>query len=112
MRQHQTPNTADSSSKASSTHTGVADTPATPAAGKGMPQKTQREQAPLPGRQTTPHDAAVEASTQLPHERDQSTAMTAATPDPAIHQAAKDLKRGLSDTSKGAETDKAYQKQK
>ena len=25
---------------------------------------------------------------------------------------AKDLKRGLSDTSKGAETDKAYQKQK
>jgi hypothetical protein len=75
-----------------------------------MPAKTPRAQEPLPGRQTTPHDAAVEASAQLPHERDQSTDMTAATPDPAIHQAAKDLKRGLSDTSKGAEMDKAYRK--
>lgn len=86
--------------------------PAGPAAGNGMPARTPRAQAPLPGRQATPRDAAVEASAQLPHERDQSTAMTAATPDPAIHQAAKDLKRGLSDTSKGAETDKAYQRQK
>ena len=66
----------------------------------------------MPGRQTTPHDRAVEASARLPHERDQSTAMTAATPDPAIQQAARDVKRGLSDTSKGAETDKAYQRQK
>ena len=48
----------------------------------------------------------------MPSDRDQSTDMTATTPDPLIQQAAKDLKRGLSDTSKGAETDKAYQKQK
>lgn len=75
-----------------------------------MAQKTQREQAPLPGRQTTPHDAAVEASTQLPHERDQSTDMTAARPDPKVRQAAEDVGRGVSDTSKGAEMDKAYRK--
>ncbi|OYY87114.1 MAG: hypothetical protein B7Y42_15340 [Polaromonas sp. 28-63-22] len=110
MRKKQAPNSADSSAKTSLIQAGAPETPATSAAGKGVPQKTQREQAPLPGRQTTPHDAAVEASAELPHDRDQSTDMTAATPDPAIHQAAKDLKRGLSDTSKGAEMDKAYRK--
>ena len=69
---------------------------ASPAMGKGMPAK----------------DASVEASLELPSDRDQSTDMTAAEPDPKIEQAAIDLARGLSDTSKGAETDKAYQKQK
>ena len=87
-------------------------TPDTSAAGKGMPAKSARAQAPQTQHPTTPQDSAVEASAQLPHERDQSTDMTAAEPDPKVEQAAKDLKRGLSDTSKGAETDKAYQKQK
>ena len=87
-------------------------TPDTSTAGKGMPAKSPRPQGPLTEHQTTPHDSAVEASAQLPHERDQSTDMTAATPDPAVQQAAKDLQRGLSDTTKGAEMDKAYQKQK
>ena len=77
-----------------------------------MPAKSPRPQGPLTEHQTTPQDSAVEASAQLPHERDQSTDMTAATPDPAVQQAAKDLQRGLSDTTKGAEMDKAYQKQK
>ena len=81
--------------------------------GQGMPAKDAREpQSSQAGRQITPKDAAVEASLELPSDRDQSTDMTAATPDPLIQQAAIDLKRGLSDTSKGAETDKAYQKQK
>ena len=85
----------------------------TPAAGKGMPAKDAREpQSSQAGRQITPKDAAVEASLELPSDRDQSTGMTAAEPDPKVEQAAIDLKRGLSDTSKGAETDKAYQKQK
>ena len=78
-----------------------------------MPAKDAQE--PSSGqtrRQITPKDASVQASLELPSDRDQSTDMTAATPDPMIQQAAKDLKRGLSDTSKGAETDKAYQKQK
>ena len=88
-------------------------TPATPAAGKGMPTKHAREpQSSQAGRQITPQDAAVEASLELPSDRDQSTGMTAAEPDPLVQQAAKDLARGLSDTSKAAETDKAYQKQK
>ena len=88
-------------------------TPATPAAGKGMPAKDAQEpQSSQAGRQITPKDASVEASLELPSDRDQSTDMTAATPDPKVEQAAIDLKRGLSDTSKGAETDKAYQKQK
>lgn len=48
--------------------------------------------------------------TGLPHERDQSSEMTADQPDPQIVQAAKDIGNGLKDTSKGAETDAAYKK--
>ena len=78
-----------------------------------MPSKDAREpQSSQAGRQITPQDAAVEASLELPSDRDQSSNMTAATPDPLVQQAAEDLARGLSDTSKAAETDKAYQKQK
>ena len=84
-----------------------------PATGKGMPAKDAREpQSSQTNRQITPKDAAVEASLELPSDRDQSSDMTAAEPDPLVQQAAIDLARGLSDTSKGAETDKAYQKQK
>ena len=78
-----------------------------------MPAKDPREpQSSQTNRQITPKDAAVEASLELPSDRDQSSDMTAAEPDPLVQQAAIDLARGLSDTSKGAETDKAYQKQK
>jgi hypothetical protein len=85
----------------------------TPATGKGMPAKDPQQPASgQAGRQITPKDASAEASLELPNDRDQSTGMTAAEPDPQVQQAAKDLKRGLSDTSKGAETDKTYQKQK
>ena len=84
-----------------------------PATGKGMPAKDAREpQSSQTNRQITPKDASVEASLELPSDRDQSSDMTAAEPDPLVQQAAIDLARGLSDTSKGAETDKAYQKQK
>ena len=48
----------------------------------------------------------------LPHERDQSTDMTAEANDPVVEQASKDLQRGLKDTSKGPEMDKAYDKLK
>jgi hypothetical protein len=84
-----------------------------PVAGKGMPAKDAQEPASSQaGRQITPKDASAEASLELPSDRDQSTDMTAAAPDPQVQQAAKDVKRGLTDTSKGAETDQAYQKQK
>ena len=48
----------------------------------------------------------------LPHERDQSTDMTPEEIDPVIEQAGRDIKRGLQDTSKGPEMDKAYDKLK
>ena len=48
----------------------------------------------------------------MPHERDQSTDMTSEEIDPVIEQAGRDVKRGLQDTSKGPEMDKAYDKLK
>ena len=48
----------------------------------------------------------------LPHERDQSTDMTAKKPDPKIRQAGRDLDRGLQDTSKSPEMNRAYNKLK
>ena len=48
----------------------------------------------------------------MPNERDESVAMTADAPDPVIEQAAVDVARGLQDTSKGVELDRAYKKLK
>ena len=48
----------------------------------------------------------------MPHERDQSTDMTPEAADPVVKQAARDVKRGLQDTSKGLEMDKTYDKLK
>jgi hypothetical protein len=64
------------------------------------------------GKPPTPRDAAVEAKLQMPNERDESVAMTADAPDPVIEQAAVDVARGLQDTSKGAELNRAYKKLK
>lgn len=59
---------------------------------------------------TPPQPGLLPASDDLalPHERDQSTDMTPEANDPVVEQASKDLQRGLKDTSKGAEMDKAY----
>lgn len=78
--------------------------------GKGMPAKSPKPQPPQTERQTTARDASAEASLELPNDRDQATDMTAAMPDPVVKQASKDVKRGLTDTSKSAETDNAYSK--
>ena len=48
----------------------------------------------------------------MPNERDESVDMTAAAPDPLVKQAAVDVKRGLQDTSNGAELNRAYKKLK
>ena len=69
------------------------------------------QRAPV-GKQSTPHDAAVEEKLLMPNERDESVAMTADKPDPVIEQAAVDVARGLQDTSKGAELNRAYTKLK
>jgi len=57
----------------------------------------------------TPSD---ETGLALPHERDQSTDMTSAAPDPLIQQADADLHRGLQDTGKSPAMDAAYDKRK
>ena len=84
----------------------------TATAGKGMPTKQPKPDQAMVDLAPSPHDAAVEASLSLPHERDQSIDMTPDTKDPVIKQASKDIKRGLQDTSKGLEMDKTYDKLK
>lgn len=80
-----------------------ASTPANP------PPPAQRARV---GKPPTPHDAAARAKLQMPSERDESVAMTADEPDLLILQAAADVARGIQDTSKGAELNRAYSKLK
>ena len=80
--------------------------------GKGMPNREVRPDRARVGSAKTPHDAAVETSLSLPHERDQDTDMTEAKPDPVTVQAQRDVSRGLQDTSKSPEMDSAYKKLK
>lgn len=81
-----------------------------PASSKGMPAKDPRAQRSRPGQQDTLKDGAVESSLELPHERDQAVDMTNAKPNPVVEQAERDLKRGVKDTSKSVEMDRAYKK--
>jgi hypothetical protein len=74
-----------------------------------LPPPAQRARV---GKPPTPRDAAVEAKMQIPNERDESVDMTPDVPDPVIEQAAVDVARGLKDTSKGAELNRAYTKLK
>jgi hypothetical protein len=81
-------------------------------AGKGMPARDAKHDPERIGKPPTAHDASVEFSLAMPHERDQSTDMTADVPDPRIQQAAIDVDSGRQDTSKANETNRAYQDQK
>ncbi len=83
---------------------------ASPPAGKGMPAKEPRVQRSRPGQQDTMKDGAVEASLELPHDRDQAVDMTNSKPNPVVEQAGQDVKRGVKDTSKSVEMDRAYKK--
>ena len=82
------------------------------AGGKGMPARQAMPDQPAVDRAQTPHDASVASGLSLPHERDQSTDMTAAAPDAVVQQAQRDVKRGLQDTSKAPEMNRAYSKLK
>ena len=82
----------------------------TETSGKGMLARLPQEDRTRTGSPHTQHDASVEASLALPHERDQSTDMTASKRDPVVQQAQRDVSRGIKDTSKGAEMDSAYKK--
>lgn len=48
------------------------------------------------------------SQTKMPHERDQSVGTTDQNPDPQVQQGARDVQRGLRDTSRAEETDRAY----
>lgn len=74
------------------------------------PQPTARSAS--IGKPQTLQDTAVEAKLKMPNERDESVDMTADEPDPVIEQAAVDVARGLQDTSKGVELNRAYTKLK
>lgn len=79
--------------------------------GKGMPTSTPATGGGQWGTtENEPRDVLSDSSMALPHERDQWTDMTNDTPDPIIEQASRDVKNGLKDTSKGLETDQAYEK--
>ena len=84
----------------------------TATAGQSMPARLPKVEEAVVERAPTPHDASVEASLSLPHERDQSTGMTADAPDAVVQQAQRDLKRGLQDTSNAPEMNRAYSKLK
>lgn len=87
-------------------------TPDPMGSGAGRPSRTSAAGRSRPGQAETPQDASDEANLALPHERDQSTAMTGPQPDPQVQQAQRDLSRGLQDTDKSAPMNTTYQKLK
>jgi hypothetical protein len=79
-----------------------------------MPAKTPLPQGQRshPGEHESPKDRSMEDSLELPHDRDEAADMTSGQTSPLIEQAAKDIQRGLKDTSRAVETDQTYKKQK
>jgi hypothetical protein len=56
--------------------------------------------------------AAESPTPSLPHERDQKVGMTGGVQSVRVQQGARDLKRGVRDTTRAPETDDAYRKLK
>ena len=81
---------------------------------KSSDRKTKtREPAavPVPVQNTAVDLTSASASPVLPHERDESVGMTGGLQSGVVQQASRDLKRGLEDTSRAPEADRAYRKQ-
>jgi len=55
---------------------------------------------------------ALSSAPSLPHERDERVGMTGGLSSGVVQQGARDLKRGLEDTSRAPEADRAYKKLK
>ncbi len=64
--------------------------------------------------QRHPHPPAEgsAAGPELPHERDEKAGATGGVPSARVQQGARDLKRGVRDTSRAVEADQAYRKLK
>ncbi len=56
---------------------------------------------------TAPDSAAA---LTLPHERDETVGMTGGVPSPRVQQGARDLNRGLKDTSRAVEANETYKR--
>ena len=61
---------------------------------------------------TTSPQEEPSAPPALPHERDEKVGMTGGVQSARVQQGARDLKRGLQDTTRATEADAAYKKQK
>ncbi len=82
--------------------------------GAGQPaQPPQTDRQPTREPQTGKNES-IKQSHGLPHDRDESVAMTGTAaderPDPQIAQAARDIAGGLKDTSRAPEMDRSYKK--
>jgi hypothetical protein len=71
-----------------------------------------KHDAKAPPRQRAAPTTPAPSEPPLPHERDESTGTTGGVPSQVVQQGARDLKRGLEDTSRAPEADRAYKKLK
>jgi hypothetical protein len=68
--------------------------------------------AETPLEQTHPSDPPPEEALDLPHDRDEQAGMTGGIASPLVQQGARDLQRGIKDTSRAVEANVAYEKLK
>ena len=80
----------------------------------GKPSTSSRSDNTVPKQQPpgAPAQPQVSAVPRQPHERDETSDSQGSAAQEAPSQAAKDMKKGIVDTSKAKETDEAYRKQK
>ena len=69
-----------------------------------------RGETPASGVDLTASKGSSEAL--MPNDRDEKVGMTSGVPSPTVQQGARDLKRGLQDTSRATEADDVYRKLK
>ena len=88
--------------------------PATGAAGthRGMQATPSSDARASGGNLQTPNDASLQASLELPHERDQQADSTGGQPSTKMKQAGRDLSHGVQDTSRAPEMNRAYEQVK
>lgn len=67
---------------------------------------------PVPAPSVATNSAAESSNPSLPHDRDEKVGTTGGVPSARVQQGARDLKRGLSDTTRAPEADTAYRRLK
>ena len=80
---------------------------------RGKPKDDGRGAPPgdLPESEVDLSSPGESSSPQMPHDRDETAGMTDGVPSERVQQAARDLAAGRSDTSRAAESDRAYHDQ-